>query len=103
MRKTSGDFLQDRLAAWDIRRIFGDPGSGINGLIGARDAAPRREAPQSRAARAQDARTAQHSCSLPIKTLIPPRHRFDQTSLPAIQFMVAWSHLYLSIFISMDC
>jgi pyruvate dehydrogenase (quinone) len=29
------DFLIDRLAAWGVKRIFGYPGDGINGIIGA--------------------------------------------------------------------
>lgn len=29
------DFLIERLQAWDIKRIFGYPGDGINGLLGA--------------------------------------------------------------------
>jgi len=32
---TVGDFLLTRLAAWGIRRIYGYPGDGINGIIGA--------------------------------------------------------------------
>ncbi|MES2264097.1 MAG: thiamine pyrophosphate-requiring protein [Pseudomonadota bacterium] len=32
---TVGDFVMQRLAAWGVRRIFGYPGDGINGLIGA--------------------------------------------------------------------
>lgn len=31
----TGDFLVKRLHAWGIRRIYGYPGDGINGLIGA--------------------------------------------------------------------
>jgi pyruvate dehydrogenase (quinone) len=29
------DFLIDRLAAWNVKRIFGYPGDGINGIMGA--------------------------------------------------------------------
>jgi pyruvate dehydrogenase (quinone) len=33
------DFLVKRLAAWDIKRIYGFPGDGINGIMGALDRA----------------------------------------------------------------
>src|SRR3954468_19198677 len=32
---TVGDFIVARLAAWGIRRIFGYPGDGINGILAA--------------------------------------------------------------------
>jgi pyruvate dehydrogenase (quinone) len=32
---TVADFVMDRLYAWGVRRIFGYPGDGINGLMGA--------------------------------------------------------------------
>src|SRR5437588_751881 len=35
MSQTVGDYLLDRLATWGIRRIYGYPGDGINGLMGA--------------------------------------------------------------------
>jgi pyruvate dehydrogenase (quinone) len=35
MAYTVGDFLLDRLSAWGIRRIYGYPGDGINGILGA--------------------------------------------------------------------
>ncbi|MBV8366482.1 MAG: thiamine pyrophosphate-requiring protein [Candidatus Eremiobacteraeota bacterium] len=35
MADTTSDFLLDRLAQWGVRRVFGYPGDGINGLIGA--------------------------------------------------------------------
>jgi pyruvate dehydrogenase (quinone) len=35
MSDTVGDYLLDRLATWGIRRIYGYPGDGINGIIGA--------------------------------------------------------------------
>jgi pyruvate dehydrogenase (quinone) len=35
MAATVGDFLLQRLAAWGIQRIYGYPGDGINGIIGA--------------------------------------------------------------------
>ena len=35
MSQTVGDFLIDRLHAWGVRRIFGYPGDGINGVFGA--------------------------------------------------------------------
>jgi pyruvate dehydrogenase (quinone) len=33
--QTVGDFLVERLHAWGVRRIFGYPGDGINGVFGA--------------------------------------------------------------------
>jgi len=39
MSATAADFLMERLTAWGIRRIFGYPGDGINGLISAIDRA----------------------------------------------------------------
>jgi len=33
--RTVGDFVIGRLADWGVRRIYGYPGDGINGLIGA--------------------------------------------------------------------
>jgi len=33
MAKTVGDFLFDRLEQWSVRRIFGYPGDGINGIV----------------------------------------------------------------------
>ncbi|MBV1795668.1 thiamine pyrophosphate-requiring protein [Siccirubricoccus sp. G192] len=39
MAKTVGDFLWQRLHDWGVRRVFGYPGDGINGLIGALDRA----------------------------------------------------------------
>jgi pyruvate dehydrogenase (quinone) len=35
MADTVGDFLLKRLAAWGIQRIYGYPGDGINGIMGA--------------------------------------------------------------------
>jgi pyruvate dehydrogenase (quinone) len=35
MSKTVSDFFWQRLSAWGIRRVFGFPGDGINGLVGA--------------------------------------------------------------------
>jgi pyruvate dehydrogenase (quinone) len=35
MSDTVGDFLLDRLSTWGIRRIYGYPGDGINGIMGA--------------------------------------------------------------------
>jgi pyruvate dehydrogenase (quinone) len=37
MANTVSDFLLDRLHAWGVRRIYGYPGDGINGLLGALD------------------------------------------------------------------
>ncbi|MGZ5050111.1 MAG: thiamine pyrophosphate-requiring protein [Methylobacter sp.] len=35
MANSVSDFLVDRLAAWGVKRIYGYPGDGINGIIGA--------------------------------------------------------------------
>ncbi len=35
MSETVGDYLLERLATWGVRRIYGYPGDGINGLMGA--------------------------------------------------------------------
>lgn len=35
MSKSVGDFLIQRLSEWSIKRIYGYPGDGINGIIGA--------------------------------------------------------------------
>src|SRR6201985_3276827 len=35
MSQTVGDYLLDRLATWGVQRIYGYPGDGINGLMGA--------------------------------------------------------------------
>ncbi|QNE04107.1 thiamine pyrophosphate-requiring protein [Croceicoccus marinus] len=37
MAQTVSEFVWDRLHEWGVRRIFGYPGDGINGLIGALD------------------------------------------------------------------
>jgi len=42
MRQTVGDFVIDRLYGWGVRRIYGYPGDGISGLIGALDRAGER-------------------------------------------------------------
>ena len=39
MADTVSDALIARLAAWGVRRIYGYPGDGINGVIGALDRA----------------------------------------------------------------
>jgi pyruvate dehydrogenase (quinone) len=39
MAKTVGDFFWQRLHQWGVRRVFGYPGDGINGLLGALDRA----------------------------------------------------------------
>ena len=39
MASTVSDFFWERLSAWGVKRIFGFPGDGINGLIGALDRA----------------------------------------------------------------
>jgi pyruvate dehydrogenase (quinone) len=35
MATTVSDFLVQRLEAWRVRRVFGYPGDGINGVVGA--------------------------------------------------------------------
>src|SRR5436309_4758195 len=35
MAQTVGDFLVSRLRAWGVERIYGYPGDGINGVMGA--------------------------------------------------------------------
>ncbi|MGZ5907550.1 MAG: thiamine pyrophosphate-binding protein, partial [Reyranella sp.] len=35
MVKTVGDFVLERLRQWGVRRLFGYPGDGINGLVSA--------------------------------------------------------------------
>jgi pyruvate dehydrogenase (quinone) len=35
MSVTVGDYLLERLATWGVKRIYGYPGDGINGLMGA--------------------------------------------------------------------
>ena len=35
MSETVGDYLLERLRTWGIKRIYGYPGDGINGIIGA--------------------------------------------------------------------
>src|SRR5438445_341865 len=35
MSQTVGDYLLDRLAKWGVQRVYGYPGDGINGIIGA--------------------------------------------------------------------
>src|SRR5712691_7125498 len=35
MSKTVGDFIIERLSDWGVKRIYGYPGDGINGLMGA--------------------------------------------------------------------
>jgi pyruvate dehydrogenase (quinone) len=35
MAQTTGDFLVQRLHEWGVRRIYGYPGDGINGILGA--------------------------------------------------------------------
>src|SRR3954470_20537089 len=39
MATTIGDFLIARLAEWRVTRVYGYPGDGINGLLGALDRA----------------------------------------------------------------
>lgn len=42
MAKTTSDFLVQRLGDWGVRRIYGYPGDGINGIMGALDRASER-------------------------------------------------------------
>ena len=35
MSETVGDFLVKRLSEWGVKRIFGYPGDGITGIMGA--------------------------------------------------------------------
>jgi pyruvate dehydrogenase (quinone) len=35
MAETVGDFLLKRLQQWGIKRVFGYPGDGINGIVSA--------------------------------------------------------------------
>src|SRR5690349_19490348 len=35
MARTVGDFIVERLHAWGVRKVFGYPGDGINGVFGA--------------------------------------------------------------------
>ena len=35
MAETVSDFVVERLAAWGVRRVYGYPGDGINGVVGA--------------------------------------------------------------------
>jgi pyruvate dehydrogenase (quinone) len=35
MAKTVGDFLLERLGQWGVKRVYGYPGDGINGIMGA--------------------------------------------------------------------
>src|ERR1700755_807738 len=39
MSKQVSDFMVERLSAWGIKRVFGYPGDGINGVMGALDRA----------------------------------------------------------------
>src|SRR4051812_37688215 len=39
MSKTVGDFVVQRLSEWGVKRIYGYPGDGINGILGAMDRA----------------------------------------------------------------
>src|SRR3546814_13897666 len=35
MAQTTADYMLSRLAAWGVKRIYGYPGDGINGILGA--------------------------------------------------------------------
>jgi pyruvate dehydrogenase (quinone) len=45
MSETTSDFLINRLHQWGVRRIFGYPGDGINGIMGALERAEESETP----------------------------------------------------------
>lgn len=45
MSETCGDFLIERLHQWGVRRIYGYPGDGINGIMGALGRAERNSHP----------------------------------------------------------
>ena len=40
LSQTVGDFIVQRMHEWGVRRIFGYPGDGINGVFGALNRAP---------------------------------------------------------------
>ncbi|HEY1307638.1 MAG TPA: thiamine pyrophosphate-binding protein [Vicinamibacterales bacterium] len=42
MAETVADFLLQRLSEWGVRRLYGYPGDGINGILGALDRAKER-------------------------------------------------------------
>ena len=48
-----GDFVVERLHAWGVRRIYGYPGDGINGVIGALQRAEKIEVGNARGANLQ--------------------------------------------------
>jgi pyruvate dehydrogenase (quinone) len=35
MAETAGDFLLERLSRWGVKQVYGYPGDGINGIMGA--------------------------------------------------------------------
>ena len=43
MSQKVGDYLLERLGTWGIKRIYGFPGDGINGLMGAFERAADRD------------------------------------------------------------
>ena len=50
MSPTVGDYLLDRLATWGIRRVYGYPGDGINGILGAFERATQGRRPSENSA-----------------------------------------------------
>ena len=46
MSQTVGDYLLDRLSTWGVQRVYGYPGDGINGLMGAFERADDGTAPE---------------------------------------------------------
>src|ERR1700760_798756 len=45
MSETSSDFLVERLHQWGVRRIYGYPGDGINGIMGALERSAKSDTP----------------------------------------------------------
>jgi pyruvate dehydrogenase (quinone) len=46
MSQTVGDYLLERLTTWGVRRIYGYPGDGINGIMGAFDRSSNGQRPE---------------------------------------------------------
>jgi pyruvate dehydrogenase (quinone) len=45
MSETTSDFLVERLHQWGVRRIYGYPGDGINGIMGALERSAKSDTP----------------------------------------------------------
>src|SRR3546814_21023937 len=65
---TVGDFILERLSEWGVKRIFGFPGDGINGLLGEMGRA---------ADRFHYIRVRQEDSSSLLAAAPPPPHRRD--------------------------